>query len=125
MERKGNSRQWLSCLRAVSGSSRSTRVSCPILISITVFRGDLEPALFKQLPDDTKMELAIVNGEAGIWISGEPHTVFFLDQDGRAQEARGRLTGNSLLWEMGALTLRIEGVATLERALEIAESFDS
>ena len=67
----------------------------------------------------------VINGEAGIWISGEPHAVEFIDGDGRFQEDSGRLAGNSLLWEMGVLTLRLEGVSDLERAIEIAESFKS
>lgn len=92
-------------------------------LMVTVFRGDLEPAIFKQLPDDTRMELVTINGEAGIWISGEPHAVQFIDEDGRFQEASGRLAGNSLLWEIGVLTLRIEGLSSLERAVEIANSF--
>ena len=92
---------------------------------LTLFRGDLEPAILKQLPDDTSLELVVISGEAGIWISGEPHAVEFIDGDGRFQEDSGRLAGNSLLWEMGVLTLRLEGVSDLERAIEIAESFTS
>lgn len=90
---------------------------------VTIFRGDLEPAILKQLPGDARLELVTINGEDGIWISGEPHVVLFLDDQDSLQEAEGRLAGNSLLWEAGVLTLRLEGVFDVERAVEIAESF--
>lgn len=92
---------------------------------VTVFRGDLEPAILKQLPGDARLELVTINGEDGIWISGEPHAVLFFDEQGGLQEESGRLVGNSLLWEAGVLTLRLEGVVDVERAIEIAESFRS
>lgn len=69
------------------------------------------------------MRICLLTDETGIWISGEPHAVLFLSEEGRVQEDSGRLVGNSLLWEMGVLTLRLEGVPDLERAIEIAESF--
>lgn len=92
---------------------------------VTVFRGDLEPAILKQLPGNARLELVTINGEAGIWISGGPHAVLFFDEQGGLQEEPGRLAGNSLLWEAGVLTLRLEGVSDVERAIEIAESFRS
>ena len=89
---------------------------------LTQFVGDLEPAILKQVGVETEVEPAMVNGEPAIWIGDGPHAVFFIDRDGNVSEDRGRLAGSTLLWEVGEVTLRLEGAMSMERAVEIAES---
>ena len=55
-----------------------------------------------------------VNGGQGIWVP-EGHVVFELGR-------QPRLAGNTLLWEQGDLTLRLEGRFTEAQALKIAAS---
>jgi hypothetical protein len=91
-------------------------------ILLTQFRGDLEPAIVKQLPGATNLELVDVAGKPAIWISGAPHAVTYFDPAGALRDSTPRLAGNTLLWEAGELTLRLEGVAVLADALDIAGS---
>ena len=63
-----------------------------------------------------------VDGEPAYWFSGEPHFFTYLDRAGRFREEQTRLAGNTLIWQRGELTLRLEGELSKEEALRIAES---
>lgn len=85
------------------------------------FRGDLNPGFFGKLVGaGTTVEVVDVNGSPGYWISGEPHAFFYNDRTGQANEETLRLAGNTLLWEVGGVTLRIESALTKDQALAIA-----
>jgi hypothetical protein len=62
-------------------------------------------------------------GRAGAWFQG-PHVVMFSDRDGVFRESRARLAANTLVWQEGDVTLRLEGDLTKEEALRIARSAD-
>lgn len=66
----------------------------------------------------TSTELVPIAGsfEPGIWIEGEPHVLVL-------PGAPARLAANTLVWRRGDLTLRIEGAASRDEAVRIAESF--
>jgi hypothetical protein len=67
---------------------------------------------------EAHVEPVTVNGDAGLWIGGASH--LFL-----APQAPPRLAGNTLLWQHGRLTLRLEGKhLTKALALEIAASIE-
>lgn len=91
---------------------------------LTQFVGDLEPAILKQVGAEAEVELVEVNGEPAIWIGAGPHVVFFVGADGTVAEDRGWRAGPTLLWEVGEVALRLEGAATRERAVALAESVD-
>ena len=78
----------------------------------------------KMLAERTNAERVEVNGLPGIWFSGPPHVFMYRDEDGQIREETARLAGNTLLWQYGALTVRIEGDLSKEEALEIATSVD-
>jgi hypothetical protein len=63
-----------------------------------------------------------VNGGPGVYIYGAPHEVFFQESTGQIRTDRIRLAGNVLIWQQGRLTLRVEGVRTLQQALVLARS---
>jgi hypothetical protein len=72
--------------------------------------------LKKMVAGATRVESLRVGGDPGLWLSGASHVVIF-------PETPPRLAGNVLLWQHGALTLRLEGRGlTRERALELARS---
>jgi hypothetical protein len=86
------------------------------------FQGDVNPDfLRKLLRPGTNVEEVTVNGNRGFWISGAPHGFLYNGQDG-TQEETFRLAGNTLLWEQGGLTLRIESDLTKDQALAIART---
>jgi hypothetical protein len=68
------------------------------------------------------VEEVTVGGEPGYWFSGEPHFFTYIDADGQFREERTRLAGNTLIWQRGDLTLRLEGQLPKEEAVRIAES---
>ncbi len=60
------------------------------------------------------------DGLFGLWLPG-PHELVLPDADGSA--VGGRSAGNTLLWEQGGLTIRIETALTKAEAVAIAETF--
>ena len=63
-----------------------------------------------------------VGGLPGYWFSGEPHFFTYQDARGNDRDEQTRLAGNTLNWQRGDLTLRLEGQITRQQALAIAES---
>lgn len=63
-----------------------------------------------------------VAGVRGLWITGAPHAVYYIDARGRRITDSVRLAGNVLLWERAGVTYRIESALPLDRVLEIANS---
>jgi hypothetical protein len=103
------------------GLPRATGTRAGMLI--TEFLGQ-QPVDFveKTLGSGTSAVRVRVNGEPGVWISGAPHAVAYLDARGVAREDTLRLAGNTLLWRHGSVLLRIEAHVTLRSALRIARS---
>lgn len=82
--------------------------------------GTLEPgALGKVAGPGTTIELVSVNGGSGAWLSGQPHQIFY--RSGVGFEADDlRLAGNTLVWQQGPVTVRIEAAVDQATALRIA-----
>jgi hypothetical protein len=92
-------------------------------VVVTEFRADLTSGTFvKLLHEGAVLETTNVGGAPAYWLSGGYHFFFFEGPDGEPIETTIRLVGNTLMWERGELTLRIEGAPTLADALRIAES---
>jgi len=90
---------------------------------LTQFQGSLERDFIQKIAGpETTVEPVSVDGNFGIWLEGEPHEFFYLDPAGQPVVETVRLAGNTLLWERGELTLRLEGDLTKEEALRIARS---
>lgn len=92
-----------------------------VRLLLTEFRG--EAFIEKLIEPDTRVERVTVNGGDGAWLE-EPHVVFFKDLRGRVRRSTGRLAGNTLLWQHGEVTLRLEGDLSKEEALRIARTAD-
>jgi len=94
-----------------------------IELLITQFEGTLDRELVeKVLPPGSRLRSVVIGGRQGYWIAGDPHTVLYVDPFGEIRENTVRLAGNTLLWQRGRLTLRLEEGADLRRALFIARS---
>ena len=87
---------------------------------VTEIRGTALPpeTVKKLLTSSTDVRAVAVAGadEPALWIEGVPHVVFL-------PGAPGRLAANTLVWRTRGLTLRLEGAASREQAIRIAESF--
>lgn len=107
--------------RARSGIPRADATGAGVLF--TEFRGSVQPFYFeKVLGPGTRLEKVRVNGGRGYWIEGKPYTLVYEDRMGKPLNENTRLAGNTLLWEQGDLTLRIEGALSKEQGMKIAES---
>jgi hypothetical protein len=89
----------------------------PTVTLLTEFRSDIEPGvLVKKLAGDaTRIEVVRVGGAEGFWLSGARHVVV---EPGLPP----RYAGNTLLWQRGNVTLRLEGRLTEADALRIART---
>jgi hypothetical protein len=74
----------------------------------------------KVIDGDTQVEPVKI-GNAGAWFQG-PHVVMFQDRNGRFRESHARLARNTLVWQVGDVTLRLEGGLTKDEALRIART---
>jgi hypothetical protein len=91
---------------------------------ITEFRAEPDEEHLRKMTHvgTTTVTGVTVNGRPGLWISGAPHAVYYVDSEGRSLTDTVRLAGDVLLWEANGITYRIESALPLERVLEIAES---
>jgi hypothetical protein len=70
----------------------------------------------------TRLENVTVDGSPGLFLSGEPHLVFLVDDQGRIVEETARLARDVLVWEEDGVAYRLEGELTKEDAIRLAES---
>jgi hypothetical protein len=86
----------------------------PVLLSELESGG---PSYLKKVAaGGTQVRWTSVEGEPGVWLAGPQH-VFVFPGGGT------RLAGNTLVWQQGSLTLRLEGPGlTLAHALALAQS---
>lgn len=67
----------------------------------------------------TLVTLVTVNGGDGAWLAGEPHQLLYL-AGAQTFSDELRLAGNTLVWQQGPTTVRIEAAVDLATALRIA-----
>jgi hypothetical protein len=90
---------------------------------LTQFRADIGPEVFEKLViSGTRVEMVAVGDAAGYWIEGGEHFIYYVDAQGNLVDSTMRLVGDTLIWEQDGLTLRIEGAASLDAAVRVAES---
>lgn len=85
------------------------------------FRGRIEQPFLEKLVRGDQVREVEVGGEPGYWVEGE-HTLIYLDEGGVAFDERSRVAGNTLLWQRGNMTLRLESALSMAEAIRIAES---
>jgi len=90
---------------------------------LTQFRGtDASRFAGKFVGAGTSFETLRVHGEHGARLAGRPHQFGYLDARGHIRTESLRLAGNTLLWQRGPLTLRLEGAISKAAALRIAHT---
>lgn len=88
----------------------------------TEFRATVKDVAVKKVAAGTHVAPVEIDGRQGYFLSGEPHEFAYFDRNGEFRQEIVRLAGNTLLWERGPLTLRLEADINREEALEIAHS---
>jgi hypothetical protein len=88
----------------------------------TEFRATVDEVIFKKVAPGTHIAQVRIDGQPGYFLSGNPHEFSYFDRRGEYRQEIIRLAGNTLLWEHGPLTLRLEADINREEAVEIARS---
>jgi len=89
-------------------------------VLVTEFRGDLIPGFItKSLGEGTTAQEVSVNGDPGWWIAGQPHMIY-VDVAGQSQPLTLRMASNTLIWEHGGVTYRIESDLSKADAFRLA-----
>jgi hypothetical protein len=87
-------------------------------VRLDQFDGRLDYTFAKSAPG---VEFTSVSGSTALWFD-RPHRVVLLGPDGSRRRETARLGGQTLIWERGATTLRLEGELGQQQAVTIAES---
>lgn len=92
---------------------------------VVAFRAQIDESLFAKVAviPGTRIDEVTVNGGRGFWLEGTPHQFFYRDSAGNPSPETLRLAGNTLLWEQGGVTFRLEAQLDRDDALRIATSF--
>jgi len=90
-------------------------------VRLDQFDGALSPAFAKRAGD---VDRVMVGDGQGLWFPG-PHEVLVMNRDGSERTETARASGRTLIWQLGTVTLRLEGDLDLARALAIADSVPS
>lgn len=94
-----------------------------LLVAQTPRLGLADELMLKKLAGaGTRMEWVTVEGSRGLFLGGEPHLVYLVDERGRVVPETARLARNVLVWEEDGVAYRLEGDFTQDRALELARS---
>ena len=86
------------------------------------FDGTMNPVFQKFLQGG--VEEVSVNGSPAAWVRG-PHEVVYLDRQGEFRQQSARLAANTLIWQVGNVSLRLEGAFERDDALRVARSVAS
>lgn len=92
-------------------------------VVVTEFRADISPQVFEKLINTgVRVESTSVGGLPAYWVAGGERFFFYRDANGRLVDDTIRLVGDTLIWESGGLTLRVEGAPSLDAARAVGES---
>ncbi|MBA2384985.1 MAG: hypothetical protein H0V68_10050 [Actinobacteria bacterium] len=97
-------------------------VGRPRLVLTELRGGIFEGFVKKAVAGGTTVEEVEVDGEPGLFVSGNEHYVMFRNANGQIDDESTYLAGTVLLWNRGPLLLRLEGDLKRDEALELARS---
>ena len=110
----------------VRGTRMASLVYGPVekpRLVLSELRGSVWEGFVKKVGSrGTTVENVVVNGERGLFITGDEHFVMFQDENGAITDETTYLAGTVLLWNRGDLLLRLEGELTKAEALELARA---
>lgn len=105
--------------RARSGLPPAGHTGIGLLIQ--EFAGDGREVIRKYLANGGRATRVTIGSGEGVFVRGD-HAIFYVDASGAIIQASGRLVGNALIFQRGALTIRIEGDVPMDQMAKIAES---
>jgi hypothetical protein len=92
-------------------------------VRLDQFDGRMDTAMYKKLVNGAGIEWVpySTSRDPAVWID-RPHQVVYVDRDGEYRQESARLSAKTLIWQVGNVTLRLEGDFTQEQAIEVARS---
>jgi hypothetical protein len=90
-----------------------------VAVRIDEFAGTISPIYEKYGAEDA--EPLLVGGALAIWVP-HPHTLVYVDRSGHIRQEAARMAAQTLIWQVGTTTLRMEGELTKSDAIAIARS---
>jgi hypothetical protein len=106
-----------------SGPDLPTTGASDVGLLLTEFRAEVDEGFINKIVvNGGQLDEVSIDGEPGYWFEGEPHVVGFADDTGRDFSDNSRLAGNTLVWERGPLTLRLESALSKAEAVRIARA---
>ena len=104
----------------------AARIGVRKRVLVSVLRGAFNPDfLGKTVTRQTKVTRLKIGSDDALLIFGGPLHYVFFRRAGTFDETHGRLAGTTLLWQRGALLIRIEGELSGARLLAIARSLST
>ena len=100
------------------GPGRPAAAPGQAAVRLDEFDGQLGPVFEKFLGMSGGRQVS-VDGAPAIWID-RPHELMYVDRAGEWRTETARLAAQSLIWQRGAVTYRLEGAFTVEEAMRIA-----
>ena len=89
----------------------------------TLFQFKIKGLFRKFIAPATRAEQFSVSGAETLWLEGTSHTLQYLDPDGGIRaELERTVIGNTLAWEIGDVTYRLETSLSREEAIKVAGS---
>jgi hypothetical protein len=73
----------------------------------------------KSVGPGTTLREVQIDFAPGVWITGAPHSLTFVDRNGMPRRQTRRLAGNVLIWHRAGITYRLEGANSLDEALTL------
>ena len=105
------------------GPDRPASPVAPVGVLLSEIRAQPDYSYVKKLfGAGTQVEFVDVGSAQGFWISGDVHQLVLLAPDGSEQTAPVRLAANTLVWERGGVTFRLESALSRAQAIAIATS---
>ena len=95
---------------------------------VTQLEGRIEDAWYeKQIVDGTAtVEPVQVATSPARWVSGQPHSLVYVDANGKAVEETRRVVGDVLIWRTDdGITVRIESALGRDATLRLAEAVEA
>ena len=95
---------------------------------VSTFPGEIEAGLFGKLQSTgTTVDTFAFTTDSGttvdaIWLAGEPHKYVFIDATNQPVFDTLRLATNTLLWQVGDVTYRLEADISRDAAVAVAQS---
>ena len=112
----------------VRGTRIATLVYGPVgkpRLTLTQLRGGVWDGFVKKAGGlGTTVEQVTVDGEQGLFVTGDEHFVMYRDETGNITDELTYLAGTVLLWNRGDLLLRLEGDLTRAEALALARDVE-